>query len=338
MTEIVLHSAGEVDGPATRRQLADSRDRLAELGIGLPDSDDPAEWSSLARQLLRGVGGDQAAGLLTVARERGLSAVVLSADDLLDRAPDRDALRQLRRWARRHDTTVRFVVTVEDQVAALNSRFCRAVHRLDWSGSFSEYVDDAEHLACFDYPSRLGALLDGPLDTVVLSRQASGDQPVVALLSALGISEDRLGALRAAPTTEPRLGGGPLELAAVRLLNKRMRRLSVFNRHPRRELLQPVEALSAQAAAHHWDSMPFWGWTDDAADAAAARFAAGNAEVAARAWGSPWQEPTATGASNEVDLAAADPALVVELLDTVDSLVHDLRRRSRTHEPTASAS
>lgn len=338
MTAIVLHSAGEVDGPRARRQLAESRGVLAEVGIGLPDSDDSAEWSKAARQLLRGTGGDRVSGLLARAREGGLATVVLSTDDLVDRLPDETTLKHLRRWARHHDATVSFVVTVEDQIAALNSRYCRAVLQLDWAGSFAEYVDDASHLGQVDYASRLDVLLDGPLDTVVVSRQAAGDNPVAALLSALALPDDQVRGVALAPLGGPVPSPGPLLVAAVRLLNKRMRRLSLFSRYPRPTLLTSVDTLVDRAGAGNWDSAPFWGWSQERSGAAVERFARGNAELARRVWGATWREPTAGGAANEADLAAADPALLVDLLDTVDSLVHDLRRGSGTDEPTASAS
>lgn len=338
MTKIVLHSAGEIDGPRARRQLADSRGVLAEAGMGLPGSDDPAEWSKAARQLLRGTGGDRVSGLLALARDRGLSAVVVSADDLVERLPDATTLKHLRRWARHHDATVSFVVTVEDQVAALNSRYCRAVMQLDWAGSFTDYVDDSAHLAQLDYAARLETLLDGPFDSVVLSRHAAVDDPAAALLSALAVPDDKVEKLTLAPLREHQPGTGPLLVAGVRLLTKRMRRLSLFSRYPRPTLLTSVDTLAERARAQQWDSSPFWGWSESRAQAAVQRFARGNEELAHRLWGASWPEPVAGGARNEVDLAAADPALVVDLLDTVDSLVHDLRRGSGTDEPTASAS
>lgn len=338
MTRIILYSAGEADGDRVRRQLAHSRRMLARAGIALPGSDDPGQWTRLGRHLLRGANSDRTNELLAVARRDGVIDVVVCSADPLDRVIDRPGARRLNRWARARDVDVTVAVTITDQLVALNTAYCRDVLRLDWARSFEEFVEAPKRLPTFDVSARLGPLLDGPVQLVPLRVDDVGADPVTNMLSAVGVEEDRLHGLRLVSPGEVVPQPGPVLVAAVRLLHRRMRRLGMFAEQRALDaLLELVDELSQHARAHEWDAEPFWGWSAASAAAIRARFEQSNTEFAARAWSTNWSPALPTRGRTVVDLPTERPALVVDVLDTVDSLVNDLRRGSGTAEPTASA-
>ncbi len=144
-----------------------------------------------------------------------------------------------------------------------------------------------------------------------------------AVLSAAGVGVDDTSGL-AMRIADPRLPG-PFQVAAARLLFKRLWRLGIFSKVPRLKIDRAARALHQHAESAGWDYGTYWGWDPESRAAALTRYQPGNDELAqtiwARDWGDVWEQHDLT----ETDLASSDPELLVDLLTSVDTLVRDLK-------------
>ncbi len=119
---------------------------------------------------------------------------------------------------------------------------------------------------------------------------------------------------------------GPVVVAATRLLYKRMRRMGMFGGLSRARLLEAAEQLRRHGALHGWDKSRFWGWDDASRQRAIARYQPGNDAFARATWGHGWGDGWEHGRFVDVDFAASSPALVVDMMLTVDNLVKELQK------------
>jgi hypothetical protein len=146
-----------------------------------------------------------------------------------------------------------------------------------------------------------------------------------AVLAAAGVDVAALP--RQEPAVRRRPLPGPYTVAATRLLFKRLWRLGMFNNLPRRQLLDAAAALRSRADEGAWDEGPFWGWSEQLRAEAIERFRPGNDVFARAVWGEPWGDDWADGDVVDVDLASSQPALVVDVLQSVDALVKEQQTR-----------
>ncbi|MGI8701251.1 MAG: hypothetical protein ACR2JU_08605 [Nocardioidaceae bacterium] len=329
MTTLVLHAGAEyADGGAVHEQLSAWREELAAAGVVLPPGRSPHEWRETGHGLLQSgaaPAATAAAGTwLREATEAGARAALLSSDALSDALTSPEQAATLSRLATSFGVDVRVVVVVREQVGYINSLYCKRVLALESARSFAEFATTSVPAHRFDYVASFGAVAD--TDGVDLVAVPYPDLLSVgagtAVLRAAGLDGTGLPAETAAPAPVP----GPVLVGAARLLHKRLRRLSMFHEHGKARLRILVDRLAQRAAAASWESTTFWGWDVALRRAVEAEYGASNEMFAEFVWGTPWQEPFSTGKPQRVDLADLEPAVLHDVLTSVDTLVEGLAK------------
>jgi hypothetical protein len=194
----------------------------------------------------------------------------------------------------------RIVVVVREQLDDLNAVYCRAVLDLETFTDFDSFVVEAIGSGHHDFAKELGPLLDAP------------DKDVVV------VPFSRLQDGAAVP--------GPMLVTAMRWLNKRLTRVGALLPIDPALVVQAAAEVRQHAEAHEWDHTPYWGWSEDLANEAVEHFRPGNDQFARRAWGTEWPDPPVRRDRTRVDLAGCPPAVVSDVLTTIQQAVDGARK------------
>lgn len=334
MTRLVVHPGTHAtDWWAMQRQLVRWRAPLAALGMRLHPADDPGAWLSSARSLAE---GRRPRHLVEAARRAvrdEAPSVLVSSEKLEDAVRDRARLANLADFARGLGMSLTVLVVVRDQLGYLNWLYCDRIAHLQTARDFASFVADPSPAARFDYATAFGHVHradDIDLVAVPYSAMRPGAQ-AKAVLVAAGVPAGEVERL-----AETHVGDelpGPVQVAATRLLFKRLWRLGLLDTVPRRILVEVTKDLGTQADDRGWDDEPFWGWDPSLRDAAIARYRPSNDAFAAAVWGRPWGDSWETGEYVDVDLPASAPGLVVDVLGTVDLIVKQVRAAKPAGDP-----
>ncbi len=327
MTRLVVHAGTHAtDWEAARQQLVTWRAALADAGVRLSPGDDADSWAATARDLASGEPPQELVKEAQAAVHDGATALVLGSEQLEDQLRDEAALRHLAEFAAGLGMALTVTIALRDQLGYLNELYCDRVTHLQMARDFQTFVSAPQPAERFDYATALDLVTraaDIEVAAVPYAEMSDGSQ-ARDLLGSAGLWRADLDGLPPGPTRE--YLPGPVLIAAMRLLFKRIWRLGMFKTLSRGRLLHAARILRDHAHEHNWDTVPFWGWTETAREAAVLRYRADNDAVAGTLWGKPWPAAWESGTYVDVDLAASDPALVVDLLVTVDNLVKDLQK------------
>lgn len=325
MTRLIVHvGTHATDWQVTQQQLVSWRQPLQQLGVRLCPGDDPESWVKTARAIISGKPPHELVDAATAAAKDGAAAVLVSSEQLEDPLRDAEAVRRLTELADDLGMGLTVMIVLRDQVGYLNELYCDRITHLQMARDFSTFVSAPQPAARFDYASAFQLVTGGSeIDVVAVPYTALSDGAQGrGVVLAAGLSRDQVDALPAGPT-RPALPG-PVLVAAMRLLFKRVWRLGMPKTLPRQRLLAAARLLARHAEERSWDNAPFWGWTETARQEAVLRYGPGNDTLAEALWGRPWDDTWETGSHVDVDLAAGRPSQTVDVLDTVDSIVKDL--------------
>jgi hypothetical protein len=248
-----------------------------------------------------------------------MTRLLVAAESLSRAVVDRDRLAELRaelerlgvtspgeelepvdRAAARGPGPGRIVVVVREQLDDLNALYCSAVLGLDTFLDFDSFVVQAIGSGRHDLAEELGPLFETPdTDVVVVPYSRLQDGPVVP---------------------------GPMLVTAMRWLNKRLTRVGALRPIDPALVVQAAAQVRQHAEAQDWDDTPYWGWSEDLANEAAEHFRPGNDEFARRAWGTEWPDPPVRRDRTRVDLAGCPPAVVSDVLTTIQQAVDGARK------------
>lgn len=327
MTSLVVHAGTHAtDWHVTQQQLASWRKPLGELSVRLSPGDAVEAWTAVARTLASGQPSRELDETAAAAVRDGASMLLLSSEQLEDPLRDEAAVRHLADFAAAHGMQCRVVVVLRDQVGYLNTLYRDRITHLQTARDFASFVAAPQPAERFDYATAFNPVMTAPdieMVAVPYADLVDGAQ-ARAILVAAGLSPADVDDLPAGPTRPG--AAGPVLIAAMRLLFKRMWRLGMFRTLSRPRLLAAARILRDHAQQHSWDSSPFWGWSEGAREDAILRYRPGNDTLAAAAWGRPWDQPWESGPYVDMDLAAIRPALVVDVLVTVDAIMKDLQK------------
>lgn len=329
MRRLVVHAGARQTGWApTQRQLVQWRAALSRVDVRIPAADDPAAWHRLTRAAL-GVGdpADLEALLASAAAD---DTVLLGSDEAEDLLQDADRVGALAALARRHGGEAVVVLFLRDQLDQVNRSYCRRVLDLRTAVSFEEFAREAAADQRFDPRRRCAALLaaDGLTLAAVPSSGVDPARPAAAVLAAAGkaVPDDLPAAGRPDPVP------GPTLVAATRLLHKRLWRRGSFQRHDRADLVGLARRLRQAAEERGWDDAEFWGWTPTVRKAVAGPLVEADSAFAAQVWGTPWPVDGGSRQARVTRLTTAAPALVADVVDTVQGLVLEADPK-HTHTP-----
>jgi hypothetical protein len=318
MKRLVVHAGARQTGWApTQRQLVQWRAALARADVRIPAADDPASWHRLTRAAL-GVG--DAAELEELLASAGADeTVLLGSDEAEDLLQEPDRVSALAALARRHGGEAVVVLLMRDQLDQVNRSYCRRVLDLRTAVSFEEFAHEAAQDQRFDPRRRCAALLadDGVTLAAVPSTGVDPARPAAAVLAAAGkaVPDDLPAAGRPDPVP------GPALVAATRLLHKRLWRHGAFQRHDRADLVRLARRLRQAAEQRGWDDAEFWGWTPALRKAVAGPLVEADRAFAEQVWGTPWPVDGGSRQTRVTRLTTAAPALVADVVDTVQALV-----------------
>ena len=338
MTRLVIHAGTHAtDWRTAQRQLVSWRRQLGEFGVILHPADDADTWSADLRDLAKGVTSPHVLAAASAASRQQAEIVLLSSQQLEDSLRSPDNVANLTRVAGELGLPLTVVSVVRDQLGYLNEQYCDRVLGLKAAREFTFFAQHPAQPERLDYATAFDPLLaatDVDFVAVPYSSLRDGIQ-AHALLAAVGLEDLDLSRLPAAG--ERRTTPGPVLVAALRLLFKRMWRLGMFNRFPRERLLSCVGEVRDRSSQQGWDISTFWGWAPAARAKAITSFRAGNDSFASRVWGRPWPDEWESGDYVEVDLAATPP-LLVDVMTTIDTLIKALQAADVTErdEPAPS--
>jgi len=326
-TRLVVHMGTHAtDWQVTQQQLVSWRRPLERLGVRLCPGDDAESWVKAARDIISPKPSQELVEAATAAVRDEAAAFLVSSEQLEDPLRDAAAVRRLKELADDLDMGLTVMIVVRDQVGYLNELYCDRITHLQMARDFSTFVSAPQPAERFDYASAFH-LVTGDSDINVVAvpytALADGAQGRDVVLAA-GLSRDQVDALPAGPTRAAL--PGPVLIAALRLLFKRVWRLGMPKTLPRQRLVAAARILAQRAEDHSWDSVPFWGWTGAARQEAVLRYRPGNDALAMALWDRPWDDMWESGSHVDVDLAAGRPTQTVDVLDTVDSIVKDLQK------------
>jgi hypothetical protein len=320
VTRLILHAGTEFVGAGmVREDLIGHRQTLRAAGVLIPHRDDAPAWRELASGVLRRTPTSMA--LLNQARETGAEALLLSSDLLSDALVSPDAAAGLATLAAEEDLEVRIVAIVREQVGYINQLYCHRVMSMETSRNLAQFAAQAVPAHRFDYVASFGAVADTEgLELAAVSypdlltlgagravMEAAGLDPAVA---------EEVGSSKSEPPPLP----GPVLIEAARLLHKRFRWLNAFVEEGKPRLRELTAQLAAVAVEAGWDSTEYWGWTSQHRLAVEEEYAESNAVFAEFVWGTRWPEPWSDGKRERIDLADLSPALLREVLTTVEEL------------------
>lgn len=325
MTRLVIHAGTHAtDARAICGQLASWRGRLDALGVRL-HPEDPDAWAAD----IRAMADDEAPPALVQAARRALrdgkAMLLLSSEGLEDSLREPADVASLEAFGRAMGMEVTVLCLLRDQLGYLNELYCDRVLHLQTARGFASFTAAPDPAGRFDYGKAFDVVLDARelgFSAVRYDPNQDGTQGR-SLLEAAGVPSAAVASLPAGSMREPL--PGPVLVAATRLLFKRAWRLGMFNRLPRRRLLDAVATLRRHGDEQAWDEAPFWGWSEPLRRAAVARYQPGNDVLASALWGRSWGDDWESGRYVDLDLAASSSALVVDVLLTVDGLIKDLR-------------
>jgi hypothetical protein len=326
MTRLVLHAGTHATGwLVTQRQLVSWRASLDGAGVRLHPGDNADTWLSHTHNLARAsVPAAVATAAESAVRDQA-RMLMLSSEKLEDALRDAGQLANLAAFAVRYEMPLTIVVVVRDQLGCLNELYCERVVRLQMARAFSVFADDPSPSERFDYSTAFRRVIEHPdIDLVAVPyRELRPGAEARAVLTAAGLDADEAAALPAEES--PRRLPGPYHVAAARLLFKRLWRLGISAKAPRSQITEAAAELERHALAAGWDTVPYWGWDPTSRAAAVARYHAGNDALAQAVWGRDWGDDWEHHDHTETDLASSDPALVVDILTSVDALVKKLQ-------------
>ena len=332
MTQLVLHTGT----PLTRQvdvqtQLVTWREALTKAGVILHPQDRIETWDTAVKQLVTGDAPPQVRKLVRQSSKFGARAVVLSSEDAYRPLRKARNVTRLADLGSASDVEVTVVLVVREQLELLNALYCRQVMSMDTAEDFASFVAKGIDSGLYHYAQAFRRLLDAEdVHLVAVPFSAlSGREPARAILQASGVPAETLDGLPDSPdpaaTTDESVG--PILLAATRLLHKRLIRLKAGRVRRPGALDRAVDILREQARANDWDDRTFWGWTPELAALGAQAFHLGNAEFAAGAWRSDWPDASPTHSYTRGDLASRGPAVVVDVMDTVQRALDDLMKK-----------
>lgn len=325
MTRLVILSVPTAAGwTGVQRQLIAWRAPLDHAGVRLDPAVEPEDWSGDVTGLLTPVPADSVSSLVRHAVADDVDLLVLGSGRLEDTWRDPEAVANLSRNAAALETPLTVVAVVRDQLGVLNALYCDRVMGLHMARDFASFSSSPSPAERFDYAGGFASLVaSAEMDFVAVPYSAPSDgSQALAVLDALGVVVGDLSA------TDDATGNplpGPIEVAATRLLFKRMWRLGIFNSLPRKTLTATLRQLREHAAERSWDETTYWGWSPSLRDGAIATYQPGNDVFANAVWGRPWGDTWEAAPYTEVDLASQSPALVVDVLVTVDRLAKELQ-------------
>lgn len=327
MTRLIVHIGSHAtDWDVVRQQLVSSREPLRHLGIHLVPGSDARSWAAAGRGLTTGKPPRELREAAAAAASDKAVALLVSSEQLEDSLREPGAVGSLTTFAAEVAMPVTVVIVLRDQVGYLNELYCERVTSLHMARDFATFVSAPQPAERFDYahafePVTAAAGIE--VAAVYYADVVDGAQ-AGAVLQAARLPQSALEALET--TVTRRQLPGPVLIAATRLLFKRMWRLGMFKSLPRGRLLATARGLRDHALERGWDPQPFWGWSEAARDEAIRRYRPGNDVLAAAVHGGHWSGGWATGSHLDVDLAACAPALVVDVLNTVNALMSDLHK------------
>ncbi len=334
MTQLVIHTGLPTTRAAVvRDQLAACREPLERSGVALVGKDDAVAWDRAFRQILggeaplkrvlRGGGGSSS--------NTGFHTVLLSSKSAMRVLTTPRNVAALGTFSRDNGLTTKVVLVVREQLGLLNAMYCRRVMRMETSRSFQSFVIGAVDSAGFDLADEFEALYDDDAIELVAVPYSRIDEhvPAASILEAAelpGQAALTTSMAAASPGSghEDQELPGPVLVTAARLLHKRLIRLGVVRRRPTGKLLAAAHQLRERAAERAWDQATFWGWSPELATSVEQRYGPGNATFAARAWGTTWPDPPPARAMSRLDLPSESPALVSDVMTTIQRVVDEL--------------
>jgi hypothetical protein len=320
VTRLVLHVGAEfADAGTVVRDLVANRAVLEAAGVTMPVRDDVGSWRRAAHGLLHGEA--PAMAIVARAKDRAAEVALFSSDTIGDALASPAEAARLATLGTELGLAIRVVVVVREQIGYINSLYCHRVLALDSARSFAEFTRAAVPAHRFDFVASFGAIADTPgIELVAISYPELVSRGTAAVVAAAGVDPARLDV--SFPGLRDRdLLPGPVLVAAARLLHKRLRRLNAFDEQGREVLRRHAAALAEHARVAGWDDSVYWGWDGPMRRAAIEEYEASNAAFAEFVWKAPWPEPWSSGPQVRTDLADLDPAVLHDLLTTVDRLV-----------------
>lgn len=330
MTRLVVHAGTHAtDWRQIRQQLASWRQPLKGLGVRLCPGDGAPAWVAAARDITSGKPSQHLVEVANAAVADGAAALLLSSEQLEDSLRDPAAVSRLVAFAAGVGMELTVLLVLRDQLGYLNQMYCDRIGALQTARSFDSFVSAPQPAERFDYPRAFELVTGAPDVEVVGVPYAALTDGARAreVVTAAGLSRAQVDALPTGPGRRTRAGlPGPVLVAATRLLHKRLWRLGLVKSLPHPRLQAAARSLREHAEERIWDAGAFWGWSEDAREAAVQRYRPGNDALAKTLWGTPWPTEWESGAYLDVDLAALPPTLVVDVLRTVDDVVADLQK------------
>lgn len=333
MTNLVVFAGSPLArGAETHAQLVAWREPLHTAGVTVVGDDDAEAWASVTDDLARGGDQKQLKRLLNKAARRESQTVLLSSPNAGRALHDPENVRALRKLCGRNDLTCTVVMTVREQLDLLNAWYIHRILHMEMFKDFPSAVTTAIGSGRYDLTRELGPLLDTKklAHVVVPYSAAGGGGAARATLAAAGLSGVSLDAFsRTGDVTSDTTAGeiGPVVIAATRLLHKRLSRLGVVELRDRAVLVAAAAQLQDRSRVEHWDDTGYWGWTPALTATVTSLFAASNAALADRVWGTAWPDPTPERTQTRFDFAGADPRLVADVMTTIQHIVDELSPR-----------
>lgn len=339
MTQLVIHTGLPTTGAAVvRDQLAACREPLERAGVALVGKNDAKAWDRAVRLILGGEAPQPLKRLLRGKDDAGTQTVLLSSKSAMRVLTTPRNVAALGTFSRDHGLTTKVVLVVREQLDLLNAMYCRRVIRMETSRSFESFVIGSLDSAGFDLADEFEALQeDGAIQLIAVPYSSIDEHvPAASILEAAELPGQAAltTTVAAAPGSghEERQLPGPVLVTAARLLHKRLLRLGVVRRRPAGKILAAARQLREHAAEQAWDQATFWGWSPELATSVAQRYDPGNATFAARAWGTTWPDPPATRVMTRLDLPSESPALVSDVMTTIQRVVDELVARPSSRE------
>lgn len=263
-----------------------------------PDDDrvrDDRVWEALAEEI-----DDSSASTAVLAS--GLFAQLAA-----DPARSAEVVRRLRGVS--DDVTL--VMFVRDQLALLNSLFCRQVRELALSCGFDSYLQESPDAGLYDFAATFRPWYeDESIRFVSVPWDRDGGSDALStLLTAGEISFDDRTLSKVADTPDEIVG--PIAVEALRLLTADLRgRFPDFDPNEPAAIRLRRRAATA-VRAKGWCKNEFWGWGPGQAAEALARYTGSNQEFARRTGNAGWTLPAPHArAQNVAELVELSPGAV----------------------------
>lgn len=330
MTSLILQTGMPMtEAVVIREQLVACREPLERAGVLLMGKDGVHAWDRAVRQVL---GGELPQPLKRAAKRTKQSppaALVLSSEAAAGALASLTNVMALHAFSRDKAVPTKVVLVVREQLDLLNALYCHSVTSMQTAVGFEAFVRDPVATAGLELDDAFSALLDDTeIDVFAVPYSRLDDAfPARTILEAAHLpGTDAIANSRGAAESAERVIPlpGPVLLTATRLLHKRLTRLGVIRKRSSADVAAGFAALRTKALSSDWDDTTFWGWSEPLAEQTMRHYAAGNALFAARAWGTPWPDPTPASPQTRVDLPALPPPLVSDVMTMIHRVVDDL--------------